>query len=510
MEEKCIKTPVFTVETVLSDSAEVPIDIEFNLPDYCPEVSRILKCRAIARVSSKSVSGRSVSVDGSVTVTVIYADGDNMISSYEYQYPISKSFDAGAEIEGAFVLAKAKCEYINCRAVTERKIDIHGAAGINILAFRRQSMDIICDIENDSIELLHESVPVTVPVANAEKYLLLDEEIEVGNSQPDIKWLIRYDASVTVDECKLLADKAIIKGSVAVNLLYRDSEGQTQSLNTSIPVSQLLEAPGADENCTCEASGYIAYLEIKPKTGADGTARGFSLDGKLLLSVQVLRNDEARVITDAYSRRFEAQITGEEVDLSRAVVVLNDTFTCKERVDLPADGISGITDIWCEIKNESARADGECLIVSGTAAVGIIAADGSGTLSYFEKPIDFEYNFKLPVSGDCSGAEPSVSVISANYTLTGDNTMEIRLEMAVNTTVYEHKRVSLVSDIRINANKPAEASNRAAMTVYFAGADESVWDISRRYLASVSEVKRLNGIEDDILASGRMILLPSP
>ena len=110
MEQKNLKTSVFSLDTVFSESAEQPIDIDFTLPDYYADISKILKCRAVSRISSKSINGGGISVEGCVTVTVIYCGIDNCISSYEYQYPFSKSFDAGLNTDGCLLFAKTKCE----------------------------------------------------------------------------------------------------------------------------------------------------------------------------------------------------------------------------------------------------------------------------------------------------------------------------------------------------------------------------------------------------------------
>ena len=91
MEQKNLKTSVFSLDTVFCESAEQPIDIDFTLPDYYVDISKILKCRAISRISSKSINGSSAAIEGCVTVTVIYCGNDNCISSYEYQN-VGRSF----------------------------------------------------------------------------------------------------------------------------------------------------------------------------------------------------------------------------------------------------------------------------------------------------------------------------------------------------------------------------------------------------------------------------------
>ena len=140
MENKSLITSVCANEVIFNETAEQPIDIEFTLPDYLPDINRILKCRAISRISSKGINGSTISVDGCVTVTIIYSDSNNCLYSYEYQYPFNKKFEATNDIEGAVLQCKTRCEYINCRAVTGRKVDIHGASGIYLKAKRKIAM----------------------------------------------------------------------------------------------------------------------------------------------------------------------------------------------------------------------------------------------------------------------------------------------------------------------------------------------------------------------------------
>ena len=178
MEQKNIKVPVFTNETVFTDSAEQAIDVDFTLPDYCPDIQKILKCRAISRISSKAMNGRNITVDGTVTITVIYSDENCCLNSYEYQFPFSKSFESDIDTDGACLSARTKCEYINCRAVTGRKIDIHGAAGIYIKLTKRRCEEVISDVDDKNVALLRGTAPATVPMGSADKYLIIEEEIE--------------------------------------------------------------------------------------------------------------------------------------------------------------------------------------------------------------------------------------------------------------------------------------------------------------------------------------------
>lgn len=509
MEEKCVKSAVYNLETVFKDSAEVPVDIDFTLPDYCPEISRILKCRTAARISSKSVEGQRISLEGSVTLTVIYADNENTVNSYEYQYPFSKTFEAGTDLSGAYVRVRLKTEYINCRPVTERKIDIHGAIGVYVTASSRKIRDIICDVEDENIEVLRVSAPATMPVGNADKYVLIEDEIEVGSSKPDIRCLIRYDSSVRIEECKLLDKKAIVKGEMSVNILYRGEDGELESLEGSIPFSQLVDIEGAGEDCECRISADVAYLEVKPKANSSSAARAFSVDGKILLTAEAYKSRDIDVVTDAYSTMYEANVSGEEICFNRLVCNINDTFNCRKELDFPSGSIERVYDVWCIPGESSTEFEGDCLTVSGNAVCGILALNEEGAPVYYEKPVEFDYRYKMSCPTDNLSVQPEISVISTGYTISGDSRLEIRLEMAVNAAVYECSEINLVNNISIDENKPISKSDSAALTVYFAESGENVWEIARRYLANTDEIRRLNELDGDQLTQTKMLLIPT-
>ncbi len=508
MEQKNLKTPVFANETVFSESAEQPIDVDFTLPDYCPDITKILKCRAVSRISSKAANGRSITVDGTVTITVIYCDGNQRLCSYEYQYPFSKTFEAGIDCDGGTLLCRTKCEYINCRAVTSRKIDIHGAAGIYVKLVKRKCTEVISDVDDANIELRRGSAPATSPMGNSEKYLVIEEEIETGQGQPPIRSLIRYDACVAIKENKLLAGKAMVKGEMVITLLYCPEEGNVQTVRSNIPFTQLLEIEGVTEQCECNATAEISYIDLKPRIGASGEAKSFQLNAKLLICCESFCNNDVDVILDAYSRKYEADITKSEVCFNKICNNVTETFNCKKNLEFPDGALSNVADMWCEVKTDSAKIEDGNLIINGTVIADIVAFDKNEEPSFYEKPVEFEYKCSLGKTSENMRCEPQIEPVSVNYTITGSGNMELRIDLSINAAVYECNNVPLIVDVNIDEKRQIERKDRGAMTIYFASEGESVWDIARRYSASVEEIKQINDIINENLDDDKMILVP--
>ena len=64
MEIKCNKFDIVTEKRVFDQVIEQSIDADFTLPEYLPEISRILKCTSTPMLISKSVEGATLSIEG--------------------------------------------------------------------------------------------------------------------------------------------------------------------------------------------------------------------------------------------------------------------------------------------------------------------------------------------------------------------------------------------------------------------------------------------------------------
>lgn len=506
--EKILKTNVYFNDTVFCDTTEQAIDVDFTLPDYCPDILKIFKCQAVPRISSKGINGKTVNIDGNVAITILYCDKDGNFCSYDYQYPFSKSLEMPNECMGANLCAKIRTDYINCRAVTGRKVDIHGACGISIKVFKRKTADIISDYDDSNVELRRGVAPATVPMGYAEKYLLIEEEIGIGDTKPAIRNILRSDAVPCVKETKVINGKAVVKGELAVSVLYcPETAGNPQCVKGVIPFSQIIDVEGISDSCECETKSEIAFCEVKPRMSQSGENKSFSVTAKVLLTCEAYCANEIAVILDAFSRKFEAEIIRNKVCFEKITHNINELYNCKKNIKLDTN-ITSVIDTWANVSTVNAKFEKEDIIICGTVVAGMIICNEEGNAIYFEKPIDFEYKHQLGRCLSSPHSEPQIEIKSCGYTISAADNIEIRIELSINAAVYERQELSLISDMSIDETKLCVKSKRCAMTIYFPNNNECVWDIARIYNASVEEIMRINELETEKLTAGKMILVP--
>ena len=66
----------------------------------------------------------------------------------------------------------------------------------------------------------------------------------------------------------------------------------------------------------------------------------------------------------------------------------------------------------------------------------------------------------------------------------------------------------LITDIQIDESKSNDRASKCAMTIYFTGENECVWDIAKQYNASVDEIMKINELSEECMPEGKMILIP--
>ena len=67
---------------------------ETIVPDYCPDIARIVEGSGCLFVRSREIADGRVSVSGSLRVTLLYiADGSGGLKSFSYTLPVEETLD---------------------------------------------------------------------------------------------------------------------------------------------------------------------------------------------------------------------------------------------------------------------------------------------------------------------------------------------------------------------------------------------------------------------------------
>lgn len=88
MELNLQRQTVTVNEAVYSGAVEQPLECDVLLPDYCPDIQKILRCEVSPSLLSAPVSGEKLTVDGMAVVHLYYLSEDGCLRHAEYKIPL--------------------------------------------------------------------------------------------------------------------------------------------------------------------------------------------------------------------------------------------------------------------------------------------------------------------------------------------------------------------------------------------------------------------------------------
>lgn len=502
------KQTVYTNETILEQTIEQPIDTDFTLPDYCPEIVKILKCRVVPKLNSKAISGGSLNIDGIAFVTLVYRDENDKICCFEHEVNFQKNIpieNNSNEICSVDIFLNN--EYMNCRAITSRKMDIHGVVSIKVKISGNKGNEIVADIDMEDIQLKRENLPATNPLGMAEKIVVLEEELELNIGNNSIKSILRSDSRAIVEDCKLVSNKAVIKGYIVINVLYCTDDERIEFYENRIPFNQIVDMNIEGIDCRLDGKVSIMSCIIKPRTNLSGEAKSFALECKICLTAMASCENDIPVVFDVYSTKYNAELDSNTMCFRKLDSVLNEKYICKKTLEFSEDTFGSVVDLWCENRIGNIKLIDKTINIMGTVLICLLTYDKQGVPQYYERGVDFEYIHNIETESDGLICEASLETISSSYSILDSDKLEVRVELSVDAEIFSCKNKSVITNINIDRNN-LKAKRKCPLVVYYADKGESLWEIAKHYNANCKSMKEINNLSDDILKENTMLLIP--
>lgn len=501
------KQGVNRMEIVYEASAEQPVDCDVTLPDYCPDIMRILRCTITPGIATAGASGDRITAEGTAVVRVIYVSDSGKISCYEQTVPFSKSVNVSCLGEDVCVRAAASTQYCNCRAVNQRRADIHGCIAISFTVTAIKKQEILCGVNGAGVQLKKKSMKVSDMICRLEKMFVLNEVKELDEDSPAVLRILHTRACARVSEVKAITNKILLKGEVWGKITYCTEEGQVCCVEHTMPISQIIEAEGIDENTNNCVHLDVCSFETVPKADSAGEMKLMDITARVTAFVTACCEKELETVCDAYSTEYEADCEKQMMSLETLSGTFSDICLCRGTIEAP-EAVADITDVWCTGVTEKAFIVSGKVKISGSLSLCVLYQSADSQPCMAEKAIDYEYERDVSIQGANARCEPWVYPGECVASAAGSGKIEIKAEINISAEIYEVSEDRIISNITVDESK-ARQSTAAALTIYYSEEGESVWNIARRYNTTVEAVMNENNLDSETVGSRRMLLIPS-
>jgi hypothetical protein len=501
------KSGISNAVCVSDSNISQDVDSDITLPEYVEDIECVLSCAVTPVISSATQSDGRITVEGNALIRLVYTSPDGLIHCFEKSVQFSRFCEADGLLDTDCISVRASTQYANCRLVNPRRFDVHGNIQIFVRVSRIVTQEIITGCVGAGVQTDCEHIEISNVSAIAEKPFTLSEVLEIGSDMPGIAQIVSITASPAVGEVKLISGKALIKGDMAVDIIYltHESKNGVCSSQFTLPISQIVEFDGGADGDKSAVRIDVSGIEYTVRASSSGEIRLVDTVVSARAKIEVYSQTEIDAVTDAYSTAYCIDSQVKSIETRRFCEQFSDSCLCRCAVNLPQSDIDrvlamSVRDITCSF----AKRDGR-LIFSGTLRAGIFVQYKNGEAGYTEKQLEYEYS--RPAGVEECVCFKSVHANASNCLISSANTVDVRVELIIDAAVFEIGRHQFITDISVDESRP-KACPAAALTVYYPDCDESVWEIAKRYNTTVEAVTRENSVQGDRVRKGDMLILP--
>ena len=488
------------VQTLLCDKLEMSeVTAEVSLPDYRPEIKRLIRVSATISPPARYVGAASTELSGNVDFCILYTGNDGALystthaSEYRIAIPVDLPNDA-APSEGLVCDADILPEPSQARVLSPRKLSIKCRlrARMRLYGIRLiENGDLIAGI---AAEKLYGSCDTSEFFSGVGEPLLLHDEIVCDTQSEDVR-VVCAEGQVFVLEATAGSGCVNCRGEVALKLLCaHDATGMAPTqMVRRIPFESAAVVDGCEVNCVASAFGTCTDVNVTVEDGR------ILCDLSVVLQGRAQRDRNITYVRDAYA--LESMSDGKTSALtlpkSRSAVCANfsigSTLTAEEAGLRP--GMSVVDAHLMPLSLELTQEHGKD-ILSGRCRIHLTLCDNAGEISSQEVELPYRYETEsreMPLADSLVHVSP----ISCRARADGER-LGIDGEVAVSMITRAQTQIQYLSACNIG-EKCQKAEGEC--TICFPATSDTLWSVAKRYHKPLSHLMGINTLPQQAQAA---------
>ena len=482
---------------------------ETIVPDYCPDIARIVESSGCLLLRSREISDGRVSVTGSVKMTVLYmADGAAGLKNLDYTIPFDEVLDnrlmpgcSEARIEG-------KLASVEVRTLNPRKIFTRAELSFCLVPYCKAQVTLCEGVEGAAaygIEMLHEMQDISIVKAVRQKDFTYTGDFAISSAKEPIREMLRSKICLRMTDNKVVSGKVLLKGIACVELLYLSESGKLCPVTEELPFSQIIDGVEDDGSVTADTWLHLTGVEVHGGSENDpDDPRAVSVKLFICAFTALYQRLNVCCVADIYSTSHELQIDAGSVELSRTPEYAVKEQSVREQLETGTD-VAEI--LGSEVSFGSVNLfeqDGKIVLRTG-ANIRVLYLDEGGAALCAERHCEVSAQADVP-----DGCVPSVRSVCCGEISAAPSGNGIEIRFPVRFTVetacmYHGKCLNAITA----QERQEDGKNAPSLVLKPLSGGEKLWDLAKQYRTTVDSIVTANDLPDAVSAAvGELLLIP--
>ncbi|MFI3210827.1 MAG: DUF3794 domain-containing protein [Peptostreptococcaceae bacterium] len=485
------------------------IESDIVVPDKKADVYKVIKSEGYIAIKNIEVTDEKLILRGSFNYNIIYMTNDkDTVSNIDGKIDINEVIEKDNVVSDMECMLFAEVEYIDCTISNERKIKLTTLMNVKGSLFEKQKIDIIKDITQIEDVQKHRKEIKYLDIIGIEKGESTVKDTININAE-EIQDIISLNPSVKIKDSRVSDNKVIISGVVEINPLAVTYDLEVVELDkVGIDFSQFVELPGAYENMKEEVIMSFGDFNYNFKKN-EGSTGHLEIDCVVCCKAKVVDETTREVLQDAYSPNKKLKFEHKNLEINNLLSSEEEVFSIRETLknNNSAIQMKDIVSVCANMSIENNYIENEKSIIKGILKLDILytPVEGLEPVYKINEEILFENDVLIPgLDEDCKVFD-TIVIEKLDVDLSRD---EIDLNMRVRryTEVINKKVEKFI--IKGEDLGKYDNSQAPSLIVYICKANDTLWDIAKKYNTTEEEIAELNNLKvEDNLVFGKCLIL---
>ncbi len=504
MELKVFRDTLSAAGSFCSVQAEIPMETEILISDYLPQVFKIVKCFVKLVVLQKQLQQGRLTLDGYLRCIVYYQgeDGSGLCQT-EQKIPFTKAIET-PQFEYSIWSASigGETEYLNCRAVNQRRVEVRGAYAISACIFTQVQKEIVSTVAEGGVQQKPMRLRGVRNLANLDKLITTEGEFAFDEAPTAV---LDITGEAVVREVKVIAGKAVVKGEIETALAYRSAAGEgLRGQMVQVPFQQIVDVDGLAEDCACLCTVEPVGFTLTGAGGGEESEQS-QIAASALLHLRVYRGYELNGVADLFSTTHETEVGYETLTVESFEKALDDVITVNATAQLP-DENAQLMAAFGSLSMAEVLPAGDKAVLHAKGIVTVFCKNSLDEIESHDKVVELNWPLATAATSDQLHLESWLSIEQLDCTYHAGQ-LEMTLGVRVRGVLLSRAGVMSAAEVHLGeALQPQDPD--VSLRIYYANAGEGVFEIARRFHVSPSDMMQANALELETLTAARRLLVP--
>lgn len=468
-------------KTITTDISE-----DFNLPEYLPEIRRLLRIAPRIPFPSQYIGNDTAEFSGNVLWNVLYVDSEGALAKADLAsaYEASASMEASSEClpETDFLAYdEITADNVVGKVLGPRKLNIRCKLNHHIRVFGDFSYEcnLIGECSEQSVRRLTKAFPACVTIGGVDDTLELEEKFP-GDEATRV---VYHSCGVCVNESVPSADGVVCRGNLMLKLLLAKEGAAPECIERTVPFTANPEMSLDGDGNNIRAFGKVSDISF------ESTENEIICRIQLCIACEAQKNVPTELCKDIFSTESVCDTKTKDHPFLSDIVCFNTSFAHDASAQI--EGLfenAKIIDANCSPRAISLTNENGHYILNGNCRYNVLFG---GENEYAARELEFP--FSINVGDGNEGIEcffVDMSSLSCKVKPEGEN-MAFSADLCASVRACGKYFTTAVESADFSARESVPSS---AFTIAYPSSTETLWDIAKKYYADPATLAKSNGL----------------